>query len=133
LVSRVEVCLARSRTLLTTKQNRAERGATDSHIDQFNGWKAKWPSYRTSDQAIPLVIAAAGPAWTRDLAAATRLLNQRRVLAFNRHHHRTGPRWESRFRSYLVDTEQPHMARAAVVDTPSVVWSSARTNLRLAG
>lgn len=76
----------------------------------------------------------------RDLAPAMRLLNQRYVRAFNRHHRRTGALWEGRFRSCLVDTEryllmlyryiELNPVRAAMVDTPErYPWSSAQANL----
>ena len=76
------------------------------------------------------------------VSAALRRLGQCYVQGFNRRHRRTGPLWEGRFRSCLVDSDSYVLAvyryielnplRAALVDAPERYrWSSVHGNLAL--
>lgn len=74
------------------------------------------------------------------LSLAMRRLGQCYVHAFNHRHGRSGPLWQGRFKSCLVDSERYLMAvyryielnpvRAAIVDRPEQYrWSSVHANL----
>jgi putative transposase len=74
------------------------------------------------------------------ISAALRRLGQCYVQGFNRRHRRTGPLWEGRFKSCLVDSDSYVLAvyryielnpvRAAMVDAPERYrWTSVHGNL----
>lgn len=74
------------------------------------------------------------------ISTALRRLGQCYVQGFNRRHRRTGPLWEGRFKSCLVDSDSYVLAvyryielnpvRAAMVDVPQCYrWSSVHGNL----
>jgi putative transposase len=74
------------------------------------------------------------------ISAAMRRLGQCYVQGFNRRHRRSGPLWEGRFKSCLVDSDSYVLAvyryielnpvRAAMVDAPQRYrWSSVHGNL----
>ena len=74
------------------------------------------------------------------VSAAMHRLGQCYVQAFNRKHQRTGPLWEGRFKSCLVDSEsyvlmvyryiELNPVRAAITDCPvRYPWSSVQGNL----
>ncbi len=79
------------------------------------------------------------PTHGQSLGKVMKQLNERYVQAINRTHQRTGPLWEGRFRSCLVDSEAYLLAcyryielnpvRAGLVSHPQAYpWSSHRAN-----
>lgn len=88
---------------------------------------------------VHLLVSATRP----DAASDTlRQVGQNYVPAFNRRHRRTGTRWEGRFKSCLVNTDQYlltvyryielNSVRASMVQTPEDhPWSSIHSNLGL--
>ncbi|MEJ7745368.1 MAG: transposase [Luteimonas sp.] len=92
------------------------------------------------DNHVHLLLTPTRPG---DLSRAMRAVGQNHVQAFNSRHRRSGPLWQGRFKSCLVDSDnylltvmryiELNPVRAAMVASPEDYrWSSVHTHLGLA-